>query len=168
MSQGIEKQQAPELRVEHWIDEQGKPSGLVKLGDLGPSYKILYCFQAACPGCHSVGFPTLKKLVDALGPIGFGFAAIQTAFEAQEENTRDKLTEIQQKYGLEIPFGHDQLEAAYPTVMQDYNTGGTPWFIVINQSGTVVYNDFGINPDALIEAINSRLKKSLQEESDPN
>ena len=99
---------ARELRVNEWIDADGmsmdKP---VRLADLGQGYKVIFCFQDWCPGCHSRGFPTLKFLHDGLKDKGFGFAVIQTVFEGAEENTFDKLRLNQERYGLAIPFGQD-------------------------------------------------------------
>lgn len=74
---------ATELRVPHWIDAKGNARNPLKLAELGNGFKVLYLFQAWCPGCHSHGFPTLKRLVDAMTPHGFGFAAIQTVFEGR-------------------------------------------------------------------------------------
>ena len=153
MSIGINHKKAPELRVPYWIDGEGNETKPVKLADLGQGYKIIYCFQAWCPGCHSRGFPTLKKLVDNLSGKGFGFAVVQTVFEGADQNTVDKLREMQLRYGLKIPFGHDPKDRTYPSVMQDYRSGGTPWFILIDPKGEVVFNDFGLNADKLIDAL---------------
>ena len=35
--------------------------------------------------------------------------------------------------------------------MYDYRTGGTPWFIFINQQDVVVFNDYHLNVDKAIE-----------------
>ena len=113
---------ARELRVNEWIDADGmsmdKP---VRLADLGQGYKVIFCFQDWCPGCHSRGFPTLKFLHDGLKDKGFGFAVIQTVFEGAEENTFDKLRLNQERYGLAIPFGQDLPPEGerYPTFMED-------------------------------------------------
>ena len=154
MSIGISASAAPELRVPFWIDGQGSPIDPVKLADLGDGYKVIYCFQHWCPGCHSRGFPTLKRLVDNLSDKGFGFAVVQTVFEGAEQNTVAKLRETQLRYDLDLPFGPDlPLEGGrYPTVMEDYRTGGTPWFIVIDPKGEVIFNDFRLGPDRLIAA----------------
>lgn len=76
------------------------------LADLGDGYKVIYCFQHWCPGCHSRGFPALKRLVDGLSDKGFGFAVVQTVFEGADQNTVEKLRETQLHYGLDLPFGH--------------------------------------------------------------
>lgn len=161
MQTGVINKTAPELRVDHWIDGDGQVRDPLQLSDLGNGYKILYCFQHWCPGCHARGFPTLKTLVDNLSDNGFGFAVIQTVFEGGDTNTVDKLRENQIKYGLPVAFGHDapSVNARISSVMQDYQTGGTPWFIVIDPHGNVVYTDFQLDAVRFLEALNSKLSE---------
>ena len=142
----------PELRVPQWIDAHGQPSQPLKLADLGGGFKVIFCFQHACPGCHSHGFPTLKTLVDALSNAGFGFAAVQTAFEHPEINGFERLRETQLRYGLAIPFGHDPAVGRYPSLMTDFDTRGTPWFIVLDPLGEVLHSDFHLDAERLIDA----------------
>lgn len=147
---------APELRVNDWIDADGKPMDApLRLADLGTHYRIIYCFQHWCPGCHSHGFPTLRFLYDNLKGKGVGFAVIQTVFEGAETNTFDKLRINQKKYALRIPFGHDMPAdgASSPTFMEDYRSGGTPWFTVIDAQGNVVYADFQLDAAQLMLAL---------------
>jgi len=147
-----------ELRVTDWINADGttmdKP---LVLSDLGDGYKIIYCFQHWCPGCHSRGFPTLKYLHDKLKDQGFGFAVIQTVFEGGEVNTFEKLHANQEQYGLSIPFGHDtpQEGETYPTFMMDYRSAGTPWFTVIDPDGHVVHADFRLDPVRFLKALDA-------------
>ena len=148
--------EAKELRVNDWIDGDGKPlSNPLRLADLGDGYKIIYCFQHWCPGCHSRGFPTLKYLHDKLKDKGFGFAVIQTVFEGSEVNPFDKLRVNQEQYNLKVPFGHDTPREGepYPTFMSDYRSGGTPWFTVIDPQGNVVYADFRLDPVRFLAAL---------------
>jgi len=155
--------EAPELRVSDWIDEDGAPTdGPVRLADLGAGHRILYCFQHWCPGCHSHGFPTLRYLHDKLGDRGFGFAAIQTVFEGSETNTIDKLRANQLQYELKIPFGHDVPPAGehLPTFMQDYRSGGTPWFTVIDPDGHIVHADFRLDTDRLLGALDIEIERA--------
>ena len=146
---------APELRVDHWIDADGEPRAPLKLADLGDGFKVIYCFQHWCPGCHSDGFPTLRRLVDKLSSRGFGFAVVQTVFEGADVNTEQRLRETQLRYDLAIPFGHDAAVGRYPSVMSDYQTHGTPWFIVIDPNGNVIFSDFRLDGDSLIEWVNA-------------
>ena len=56
------------------------------------AFKLLFCFQDACPGCHSAGFPSLIKLVEGLrGSRMVSFAAVQTAFEDFEHNSYERI-----------------------------------------------------------------------------
>ena len=155
MQMGLIHEKAPELRVPYWIDSEGKKTKQVKLSDLGDGYKVLYCFQHWCPGCHSRGFPTLKYLVENLSGKGFEFAAIQTVFEGGQINTAGKLRVNQEQYGLKIPFGYDAATEAerYPTMMKDYRTAGTPWFTVIDPDGDIVFADFRIDPNRLFKVL---------------
>lgn len=153
------RNRAPELRVEHWIDAQGAPRQPLTLADLGSGYKVIYCFQHWCEGCHASGFPSLQKMVAALAGRGFGFAVVQTVFEGAEVNTPERLRETQLRYGLEIPFGHDGAADSYPATMIDYRTGGTPWFILIDPEGNIIHSDFRMNAEAVIEFANSRKSK---------
>ena len=152
MQFGTLNAKAPDLRVATWIDGKGDTMAPLKLADLGNQYKVIYCFQHWCPGCHSHGFPTLKSMVDLLSTKGFGFAVVQTVFEGGEMNTFDKLRENQIKYDLRIPFGHDAASSASgtPALMKDYRTGGTPWFTIIDPGNQVVYSDFHLNLDSLL------------------
>jgi thiol-disulfide isomerase/thioredoxin len=145
---------APEFNVDNWIDSNGNKTEQIKLSDYKGKFKIVYCFQHWCPGCHSKGLPDLKKMVDALkGNEKIEFLAIQTVFEGFESNTYEKMVETQKKYQLQIPFGHDAGidNKSHSNIMKNYKTGGTPWFIFIDKHDNVVFSDFHLNPDAAIE-----------------
>lgn len=146
---------APELRVAQWIDGVGDSMAPLSLAELGTNFKVIYCFQHWCPGCHSTGFPTLQRLVSALEPQGVGFAVVQTVFEGFEQNTFRRLRETQQRYQLNLPFGHDAVADCLPTIMEDYRTQGTPWFIIIDPSGELVFSDFHLDADRLIEYLST-------------
>ena len=148
--------QAPELRVQRWIGEDGASlASPLNLSDLGTGPKILFAFQHWCQGCHVHGFPTLQRLHRALGPRGVGFAVIQTVFEGAEENTFEKLRVNQLRYELPLAFGHDEPAAGarLPTFMEDYRTGGTPWVAVIDASGRLVFSDFHLDADKIVKEL---------------
>lgn len=149
---GIEGSRAPELRVDYWIDRDGNTTNF-KLASHEGQWIFLKCFQSWCPGCHAHGFPALKKISDALaGNPAIACAGIQTVFEGRYTNTVDKVREIQLRYDLRIPMGHDPgIDGGYPATMVDYRTGGTPWMILINPQREVVFNDYSINVDKAIE-----------------
>lgn len=156
---GIEGQIAPELNVKQWVDGSGMPLANVHLKDYTGKFKVLYCFQSWCPGCHSRGLPALKEMVKALkGNDQVVFMAIQTVFEGVQANTYEKMLETQKQYNLAIPFGHDA-EGDNPSnisnTMYSYRTGGTPWFIFIDQNNEVVFNDYHLNTEKAIEYLQS-------------
>jgi thiol-disulfide isomerase/thioredoxin len=154
---GISGRVAPELQVDYWIDRNGQDSRF-QLTDQQGKWVFLKCFQSWCPGCHSHGFPALKQISDALidNP-KIAFAGIQTVFEGHYSNTVDKVREIQLRYDLQMPMGHDPgLEGGHPQTMVDYRTGGTPWMILINPERQVVYNDFSIDVDKAIAFLASQ------------
>ena len=145
--------EAPELDVNTWVDANGNHSKPVKLSDFEGKFKVLFCFQSWCPGCHSKGFPDLKQMVDALNDReDIVFLAIQTVFEGHHANTFEKMVEAQKKYDLGIPFGHDAgIDGkSVSTVMQNFQTGGTPWFVFIDKHNKVVFSDFHLNAEAAI------------------
>ena len=152
---GVEGYQAPELMVPLWVNQKGEKTAPIKLENYSANFKVLYCFQAWCPGCHSRGLPALKKMVEALkDSTHVTFLAIQTVFEGKHANTFERMVEIQKEYDLAIPFGHDEGNEQTQNIsstMMNYRTGGTPWFILIDQQGTVIFNDFHLNEDKAIE-----------------
>lgn len=144
---------AKEFNVKHWVDKDGKKIDQLKLSDFKGKFKVLYCFQSWCPGCHSRGLPALQKMVKALEDSDkVAFLAIQTVFEGFEANTYDKMLETQKQYKLRIPFGHDAGDDDRSTanIMKNYGTGGTPWFIFIDKHDNVVFADFRLNEEAAI------------------
>lgn len=145
---------APELGVARWVDASGQPMGSYGLDRMPGAYKLIFCFQHACPGCHLTGFPTLTRLVEAFrGSKLISFAVVQTVFEDFEHNTYEQMLADQRKYALPIPFGHDESEGrvgASSVLMKRFQSGGTPWFIVIDPSGVVVFNGFRLDAEALI------------------
>ncbi len=145
---------APEFNVNQWIDANGNKTNPIHLSDFKGKFKVLYCFQSWCPGCHSKGLPDLKKMVNALdGNNNVTFLAIQTVFEGHDDNTFEKMVETQKQYELKIPFGHDAGDdgKSRSHIMTNYKTGGTPWFIMIDKHDNVVFSDFHLNPVAAIE-----------------
>ncbi len=153
---GIEGQKAPELSPDiKWMDSNGQSRPSIQLADYKGKFKIIFGFQSWCPGCHDSGFPALQKMVEALKDNQqIVFLAIQTVFEGFQANTLEKVKETQKRYNLAIPFGHDigSIDTAnYSSLMYHYRTGGTPWFIFIDENDTVVFNHFHLDAEKAIE-----------------
>lgn len=158
---GILGHKAPELDIDYWIDGSGKPANF-SLSEHSGKWVFLKCFQNWCPGCHSSGFPTLQKFSTAFhGHPKVAIAGIQTVFEGFGTNTQDAVRELQQRYELPVVMGHDagQRDAIdhRPMTMVNYRTGGTPWLILIDPDGNVVFNDFHVNTAKLIEYVGEQI-----------
>lgn len=151
---GIVGRSAPDLEIDYWIDRNGEPTGFDLAATRG-SWVFLKCWQDWCPGCHSHGFPALKRIADAfLDHPHVTVVGIQTTFEGFGTNTRDKVRKIQLQYELPISMGHDAGDPDgdhRPSTMRNYRTGGTPWMILIDPRGVVVFNDFSIDAERLID-----------------
>ncbi|MFS4455835.1 peroxiredoxin family protein [Maribacter sp. 2304DJ31-5] len=144
---------ASELNIKQWVDARGNRTEPIKLSDFEGKFKVLFCFQSWCSGCHSKGFPDLKQMVNALKDNeNIVFLAVQTVFEGHHANTYEEMVKAQNKYRLEIPFGHDDEHHGklQSNIMTNYQTGGTPWFIFIDKHNNVVFSDFHLNPEAAI------------------
>ncbi len=169
---GILDDIAPELGVIRWIDASGQPLADYGLHKMPGRYKLIFCFQDACPGCHRSGFPTLTRVVEAFrGSTFVSFAVVQTVFEDFEENTYERMLATQRRYALPLPFGHDAgegREGAGSVLMQRYRSGGTPWFILIDPSGVVVFNQFHVDAQQLITALKKAEQMPPAAPSDPN
>ncbi len=151
---GIEGLNAPAFLVDQWVDTDGNKTEPIELSDFDGKFKVIYCFQSWCSGCHSRGLPALQKITEALGENdSVIFLAVQTVFEGYDSNTYEKMVETQKQYDLKIPFGHDPGDTSSHNrskMMYHYRTGGTPWFILIDQKNKVVFNDFHLNVENAI------------------
>jgi thiol-disulfide isomerase/thioredoxin len=159
-TRGIEGYKAPELVMDYWIDGDGKP-GQFSVLESRSKWVFLKCFQNWCPGCHSSGFPTLKAFSDKfIGHPKVAIAGIQTVFEGFTSNTQAAVRELQLRYELPISMGHDPGDSEthkVPSTMRNYRTGGTPWLILINPEGVVVYNGFHVDTRKLIDYVGAQI-----------
>lgn len=150
---GIEGYKAPELQLSDWTDKDGKPTNF-SIAESTGKWVFLKCFQYWCPGCHSSGFPTLQAVQNEFGNHPkVAIAAVQTVFEGFTSNTQERVEQMRERYGLTVPMAHDPgvPDISAPFVMRHYRTGGTPWLILIDPNGTVVFNNFHVNQTKLIE-----------------
>ena len=110
-----------------------------------------------------MGFPTLKKVTEAFeGDDQIQFIAIQTVFEGYNFNKQDKLRQNHLKYDLKIPMAHvagNPEIHGVPEIMRKYRAGGTPWTVIIDRSGKVVFNDFHIKVARAISFIEMLTEK---------
>jgi len=139
-------QLTPDFGVPQWLAASGEPMPGAALAASGPAWTLLFLFQHACRGCHLQGFPALLQLVEGLRRLPVRVRAVQTVFEEFELNTHERLSENQARYGLLIPFGHDDGSGAGSALLKRLGAGGTPWFVLIDPLGEVVHSHFTIEP----------------------
>lgn len=144
---GIQGQKAPPLDVPTWIQvPEGKQK--VEISDYEGKVVVMLFFQHWCEASQKRALPTLKHLVDKFGSNdGVAFLAVQTAFQGLADNTEDKIKIAAEEFDLAIPFGHTVKTPEFPTVNGAYQTGGTPWWVIINKEGVVEYNGHYLNPE---------------------
>ncbi|NLS07587.1 TlpA family protein disulfide reductase [Rhizobium sp. P32RR-XVIII] len=155
MKYGISGRPAPELFVPYWINAEGMHCPPVTLSSLGQRHRVLFFYQHWCPGCHSHGFPALLSLIERTRDRDVAYAVVQTVFEGAETNTPERLSEDQRRYDLRIPFGHEGRLPGHrlPTTMENYRTGGTPWFVAVDPAGVVLQDGFAIAAEEFIAAV---------------
>lgn len=152
---GIRTAQAPEIELDYWIDANGKPTSF-SVNEQHGKWLFMKFWQSWCPGCHKLGFPTLQKFTTAFRDNPkVEMIAVQTVFEGKSVNTVEAVREQQLRYELPIVMGHDagNEDIHHPLTMVNYRTGGTPWLVLVAPDGTVVFNDFHVDADALIEFV---------------
>jgi len=154
ISYGIEGRLAPDFGIDTWFNlPEGKSR--VELADHADQCVYLYCFQSWCPGCHSLGFPAMLRMMELFADEPkLAFLTVQTVFEGFGTNTLDAAREVARKYELDIPVGHDPgPESSGSVLMPRYRTGGTPWTIVIDRDRRVRFNGFQADVAMLAEGI---------------
>lgn len=157
---GIAGSVAPPLQVSHWIDGKGRKTAFDAKA-LEKRWVVMKFYQSWCPGCHSHGFPTMQKIQSAFGSHPkVHLLAVQTVFEGFTTNTQDRLQEMQDRYDLRIPFGHDAGNPDgdhLPRTMRDYRSGGTPWLVIVAPDRTVVFDGFRLSATKFIDWLKPQL-----------
>lgn len=142
---GILGKKAELWGADHWV-QLPKDQKNLNPADFSGKVVYLYCFQSWCPGCHSKGFPTLKKVSEHYqGDDEVAFVSIQTVFEGFSTNTPSQVPAMAKRYGFSFPMGHSGTKDSRSELMKNYRTRGTPWTIIIDKKGVVRYNDFHIS-----------------------
>jgi thiol-disulfide isomerase/thioredoxin len=167
MQFGILGQIAPDLELDTWIDAEGAAMAPFRLENHKGKVVYLLFWQSWCPGCHTIGFPTLKKMSQHFeDDERVLFYAVQTVFEGFNDNTEDKVRTVQQKYSLRVPMAHDPgggSEEQPSRLLPKYCTGGTPWVVIIDKRGVVRFNGFHVDEKRAIDLLEKLMEESPDE-----
>jgi peroxiredoxin len=134
--------QAPELDVAGW---RNAPSGGLQLAKLQGQVVVLYAFQMLCPGCVLHGTPLAKRIHELFSGSGVTVIGLHTVFEHHQAMTPDCLDVYLSEFQVRFPVGIDrQTSEGLPATMRAYEMNGTPTFVLIDQSGHVRQQFFGV------------------------
>jgi thiol-disulfide isomerase/thioredoxin len=153
---------APSFGIKQWV--QGNNKNL-DMKDLKGKVIYISTFQDGCPYCHRYGLPALKALQEVYeGDKDVVLLGIQTAFEDEGEHDIESIQSVIDEYGFTIPMGNsDRDEYDRPVFMDRYETGGTPWVIVIDKGGIVRYSDFQLHEDLAMSMIDRFKAEKLKD-----
>ena len=71
-------------------------------------FKLIFCFQDACPGCHATGFPALARVVDAFrGATSSGSPQSRPCSRTSVRTPGSACWPITPATRWAFPFGHD-------------------------------------------------------------
>ena len=168
---GITGKEAPEFGDLKWYDGNDKlMTKTPKVKELRGKFIILKFWQSWCPGCLSRGLPTLYKFQEHFKDNGkVKIFAIQTVFEGFKTNSKSKIKQIRKRFKLTIPMAHDDgasHKKKRSVIMDRYRSGGTPWFVIINQGGKVVFDGFHLDFNKTVKYIEQSLKSNFLDEKD--
>jgi len=86
------------------------------------------------------------------------FLYIQTVFEGHSTNTWDEGLGDLDAYGIQGPYGFDPSGPSQrPATMSMFDTGGTPYSVVINRRGKTKLSDFTPDQERLEAVIEAAL-----------
>jgi hypothetical protein len=147
---------APELSVTTWMNIDQSPS----LTSLRGRVVVLQSFQIHCPACVNHSIPQTERLHrkfhdrDDIAILG-----LHSVFEDHETMGPDSLKAFLTENDLTFPVGVDRprKDSFLPETMSAYDMQGTPTLILIDRSGNLRIQHFGIADDASIEAAIERL-----------
>ena len=157
---GVLGQSAPKLWANAWWGlDTGR--GEVDLASQHGKVVHLTFFQSWCPGCLRNALPTLVELSEHYrADEAVVFLAVQAVFEGFRTNDADAAIETIERFGLQIPVGHDAGPDNNGSItMRRYRSRGTPWTVVIDREGLVRFNNYHLDTDAGIRLIDSLLAK---------
>ena len=142
-------QPAPKLDLSEWIND--KPKTLDKLKG---KVVLLDIFQIICPGCH-MAHPRIVEFQKRYGKQGLEVLGIAVAFEYQSAQRPDRIKKYVKANAYPYPVAIDRNMTA---TFRKYQSGGTPWTVLIDRDGKVRYADFFRE-----QKIEAKIKKLLAE-----
>ena len=142
---------ASPLRAAQWFNTE-KP---IALDALRGRVVVIHAFQMLCPGCVSQGLPQAMKVHKLFPSSEVVVLGLHTVFEHHDVMGQNALKVFLHEYRITFPVGVDlpATDHPVPTTMQAYGLRGTPSSVVIDRSGRVRLNHFGLMDDLQLGAL---------------
>jgi peroxiredoxin len=147
----MKKSLAHELQVSEWLNT----TDALTLEKLRGKVVLIEAFQMLCPGCVSHALPQAKRVAELFAEQDVAVIGLHTVFEHHAaQGTRAALAAFLHEYRITFPVAIDQPsdDGFLPKTMAAYQMQGTPTQILIDRSGKLRKNKFGIVDDMMLGA----------------
>ncbi len=154
---------APPLRVSQWFNTVAP----ISLNTLRGRVVVVHAFQMLCPGCVAQALPQAMNMHRLLPSSEVAVLGLHTVFEHHEAMGPNALKAFLHEYRIAFPVGVDLpvMDHPVPTTMQAYGLRGTPSLVVVDRSGIVRLNHFGLMDDLQLGVLLGRLLSETTPES---
>lgn len=142
---------SPELKIEA-ISAANVP----KLDSFKGKPLLILFFYLGCPGCKGRAIPFANKLVYENTPIHV--IGIHSRFEGKRYTDEELLAAIDEFY-IRFPIFKDLNDNE---TFSAFQAGGTPHWILIDQSGNIIQSMFGSDPNNALLRIDLKIRELLE------
>ena len=123
---------------------------------LGKPLLILF-FSLGCPGCLGRAIPYANRVVYEKGET-INVLGIHTNFEGIDF-AQERFEKAREEFYFRFPFYKDH---NYDTTFLNYGAGGTPHWILVDHTGSVIYSIFGSDPNNALLRLDLKINELLQ------
>lgn len=142
---------APELQTTTWINaERG-----LSLARLRGRVVLVHAFQMLCPACVAHGIPQAQRVAELFESEPLTVIGLHTVFEHHEAMGSASLRAFMHEYRVRFPVGIDAPGPdgdPIPRTMRAYGMQGTPTTLMIDATGRLRRQVFGVHDDLLLGA----------------
>lgn len=118
---------------------------------------LILFFNLGCPGCKGRALPFANSMVVEHGN-KINVCGIHTNFEGLDYND-EELIKAKETYYIRFPYFRD---FNFNTTFVNYEAGGTPHWVLTNESLDPVYSIFGSDPNNALLRLELKIKELLQ------
>jgi Redoxin len=136
---------APEWHTSQWFNS----SQPLALSALRGKVVLMHAFQMLCPGCVSHAVPQAERVHRLYAGEGVAVIGLHTVFEHHEAMTPVALAAFLHEYRVTHPIGVDAAGGSdpLPQTMRAYAMQGTPSLMLIDRTGRLRMQQFGLVDD---------------------